>query len=129
MAPTSLSPVFVERVLRGQLGYQGVVVTDAMDAQALLQFMQQQDYTEPVPSIAETSVRPILAGDDIVGCPIEPDHLAAVVAGLTAAVSRDVCLSLDLCTERAVMACLKARTRYSRVSYLRLQKPPEVIYS
>src|SRR5262249_2868447 len=35
LTPASLSPVLVEQVLRGQLGYQGVVVTDAMDAQGL----------------------------------------------------------------------------------------------
>jgi beta-N-acetylhexosaminidase len=29
--PASLSPVLIDQVLRGQLGYQGVVITDAMD--------------------------------------------------------------------------------------------------
>ncbi|HVX22442.1 MAG TPA: glycoside hydrolase family 3 N-terminal domain-containing protein [Acidimicrobiales bacterium] len=33
--PSSLSPTFVDGLLRGQLGYQGVVITDAMNAQAL----------------------------------------------------------------------------------------------
>jgi beta-N-acetylhexosaminidase len=84
--PASLSPILVNQVLRGQLGYQGVVVTDAMDAQGLIQFMQQQGYTDPAQGIAEASVRAILAGSDIVECPIEPDRLAAVVAAVTAAV-------------------------------------------
>ena len=85
-APASLSPVLIDQVLRGQLGYQGVVITDAMDAQGLLQFMQQQGYTNPAQAIAEASVRAILAGNDIVECPIEPDRLAAVVTAVTSAV-------------------------------------------
>ncbi|HVB23124.1 MAG TPA: glycoside hydrolase family 3 N-terminal domain-containing protein [Ktedonobacteraceae bacterium] len=84
--PASLSPVLIDQVLRGQLGYQGVVVTDAMDAKGLLQFMQQQGYSNPAQAIAEASVRAILAGNDIVECPIEPDRLAAVVAAVTTAV-------------------------------------------
>lgn len=85
-APASLSPVLIDQVLRGQLGYQGVVITDAMDGQGLLQFMQQQGYSDPAQAIAEASVRALLAGNDIVLCPIEPDRLAAVVSTLTAAV-------------------------------------------
>jgi beta-N-acetylhexosaminidase len=84
--PASLSPVLIDQVLRGQLGYQGVVITDAMDANGLLQYMQQQGYSNPAQAIAEASVRAILAGNDIVECPIEPDRLAAVVSALTTAV-------------------------------------------
>ena len=85
-APASLSPVLIDQVLRGQLGYQGVVITDAMDGGGLFQFMQQQGYSNQAQAIAEASVRAILAGNDIVECPIEPDRLAAVVSALTAAV-------------------------------------------
>ncbi|HEX7734667.1 MAG TPA: glycoside hydrolase family 3 N-terminal domain-containing protein [Ktedonobacteraceae bacterium] len=84
--PASLSPVLVDQVLRGQLGYQGVVVTDATDAQGLLQFMSQQGYTDPAKAVTEATIRAILAGNDIVECPMAPDRLAAVVTGLTAAV-------------------------------------------
>jgi len=84
--PASLSPVLIDQVLRGQLGYQGVVITDAMDAIGLQQFMKQQGYTDPAQGIAEASVRAILAGNDIIECPIEPDRLAAVVTAVTNAV-------------------------------------------
>lgn len=84
--PASLSPVLIDQVLRGQFGYQGVVITDAMNGGGLLQFMQQQGYSDPAQAIAEASVRAILAGDDIVEAPIQPDRLATVVATLTAAV-------------------------------------------
>jgi beta-N-acetylhexosaminidase len=85
-APASLSPILIDQVLRGQLGYQGVVITDAMDGGGLLQFMKQQGYNNPAQAIAEASVRAILAGNDIVECPIEPDRLAAVVTAVTNAV-------------------------------------------
>jgi beta-N-acetylhexosaminidase len=84
--PASLSPILIDQVLRGQLGYQRVVITDAMNGGGLLQFMQQQGYSDPAQAIAEASVRAILAGNDIVEAPIQPDRLATVVATLTAAV-------------------------------------------
>src|SRR5579859_6849922 len=83
--PASLSPVLVQQALRGQLGYQGVVVTDAMDAQGLIQYMQQQGYADPAQGIAEACVRAFLAGDDLIEAPIEQDRLAAVVAAMTQA--------------------------------------------
>jgi beta-N-acetylhexosaminidase len=85
-APASLSPVLVQQALRGQLGYQGVVVTDAMDAQGLIAYMSQQGYSDPAKGIAEASVRAFLAGDDLIEAPIEQDRLAAVVAAMTQAV-------------------------------------------
>jgi beta-N-acetylhexosaminidase len=85
-APASLSPILVQQVLRGQLGYQGIVVTDAMDAQGLIQYMQQQGYSDPGQGVAEACVRAFLAGDDLIEAPIEQDRLAAVVAAMTQAV-------------------------------------------
>jgi beta-N-acetylhexosaminidase len=85
-APASLSPVLVQQVLRGQFGYQGVVVTDAMDAQGIIAYMQQQGYGNPAQGIAEACVRAFLAGDDLIEAPIEQDRLAAVVAAMTQAV-------------------------------------------
>ncbi len=86
-APASLSPVLVQQVLRGQFGYQGIVVTDAMDAQGLIQYMRQQGYADPAQGIAEACVRAFLAGDDLIEAPIEQDRLAAVVAAMTQAVA------------------------------------------
>ncbi|GCE22015.1 glycoside hydrolase family 3 protein [Dictyobacter kobayashii] len=84
--PASLSPVLINQVLRGQLGYQGVVVTDQMEAGGLLQSMQKQGYSDPSQAIAEATVQAILAGNDIVECPMAPDRLAAVVNAVTSAV-------------------------------------------
>lgn len=85
--PASLSPILVQQVLRGQLGYNGVVVTDAMDAQGLIQYMRQQGYSDPAQGVAEACVRAFLAGDDLIEAPIEQDRLAAVVGAMTQAVA------------------------------------------
>jgi beta-N-acetylhexosaminidase len=85
-APASLSPMLVGQVLRGQLGYQGIVVTDAMGAQGIITFMQQQGYADPAQGIAEACVRAFVAGDDLIEAPIEQDRLAATVAAMTQAV-------------------------------------------
>jgi beta-N-acetylhexosaminidase len=86
-APASLSPILVQQTLRGQLGYQGVVVTDAMDAQGVIEYMRQQGYTDPAQGIAAACVRAFLAGDDLIEAPIEQDRLTAVVTAMTQAVA------------------------------------------
>jgi beta-N-acetylhexosaminidase len=86
-APASLSPILVQQTLRGQLGYQGVVVTDAMDAQGVIEYMRQQGYTDPAQGIAAACVRAFLAGDDLIEAPIEQDRLAAVATAMTQAVA------------------------------------------
>jgi beta-N-acetylhexosaminidase len=86
-APASLSSALVQQALRGQLGYQGVVVTDAMDAQGVIEYMSQQGYNDPGQGIAEACVRAFLAGDDLIEAPIEQDRLAAVVTAMSQAVA------------------------------------------
>jgi beta-N-acetylhexosaminidase len=107
--PASLSPVLIDQVLRGQLGYQGVVVTDAMNGGGLLQFMRASGYTDPAQAIAEASVRAILAGNDIVEGPIQSDRLAAVVAALTTAVQSGRISQERLCQSLRRIIALKVR--------------------
>ena len=82
----SLSPTLIDGVLRGQLGYQGVVVSDAMEANAITLFMQQQGYTDPAKGVGEASVRAILAGEDLIECPVDPVQAQGVVDAVTQAV-------------------------------------------
>jgi beta-N-acetylhexosaminidase len=84
--PAMLSSTLVDGVLRGQLGYSGVIVTDALDGQGLITYMQQQGYSDPAAGLAEASVRAFLAGNDLIEAPIEQDRLAAVVTAMTQAV-------------------------------------------
>jgi beta-N-acetylhexosaminidase len=80
--PAMLSPTLVTSVLRGQLGYQGVIVTDSLDGQGLIQYMRQQGFSDPAQGLAEAAVRAFLAGDDLIEAPIEQDRLAAVVSAM-----------------------------------------------
>ena len=58
--PSTLSPVILQDKLRGELGFKGVVVTDAMDMGAIV-----NDYGNE-----ESAIKAILAGIDIVLCPL-----------------------------------------------------------
>ena len=84
--PALLSPTLVSSILRGRLGYQGVIVTDALGAQGVLIYMRQQGYSDPAQAIAEASVRAFLAGDDLLLCPLPQNELQAVVTAMTQAV-------------------------------------------
>jgi beta-glucosidase-like glycosyl hydrolase len=71
--PTSLSRAAIEGTLRGELGFRGVVVSDAMNMGALASF-------------APRYVRALAAGCDLLLCPHDPqaaaeELLAAVQAG------------------------------------------------
>jgi beta-N-acetylhexosaminidase len=66
--PSTLSPV-IGKLLRSDLGFQGIVVTDAMDMSGLTIYFNRE----------EAAVRAVLAGDDMILKPGDPD---AVVRGL-----------------------------------------------
>jgi beta-N-acetylhexosaminidase len=84
--PASLSPTLIDGVLRGQLGYQGVVVSDAMEAIAITQYMQQRGFSNPAQGVGEASVLAILAGEDLIECPLDPTLEQGVVDAVTQAV-------------------------------------------
>jgi beta-N-acetylhexosaminidase len=84
--PASLSPTLVEGVLRGQLGYQGVVVSDAMAGAAISSYMARRGYHDPVQAVGEASVLAILAGEDLIECPDDAAQIAGTVQAVTQAV-------------------------------------------
>ena len=71
--PGTLSPVVLNGILRRDLGFDGVVVTDALDMSGLTIYFKQD----------EAAVRAVLAGADILLKPGDPD---AAVRGLREAV-------------------------------------------
>jgi len=73
--PASLSPYFITDVLREQLGFEGVVITDAMNMQAIT------DHYPP----AEASVAALSAGADMI---LAPENFDQVVEGVLAAVEK-----------------------------------------
>jgi len=73
--PATISPVVIGEVLRKQLGFTGLVTTDAMDMDALA-----REYGS-----AEASVRAIEAGVDVLLMPRDPDQaIDAVMKAVTA---------------------------------------------
>jgi beta-N-acetylhexosaminidase len=71
--PGTLSPVVTTKLLRGDLGFDGLVVTDALDMSGLTIYFKQD----------EAGVRAVLAGADLLLKPADPD---AILRGLVEAV-------------------------------------------
>jgi beta-N-acetylhexosaminidase len=71
--PGTLSPVVTTELLRRDLGFDGLVVTDALDMSGLTIYFKQE----------EAGVRAVLAGADMLLKPADPD---AILRGLVAAV-------------------------------------------
>jgi beta-N-acetylhexosaminidase len=70
--PATLSPAVLDGLLRGQLGYQGVIVTDAMDMHAIRQGE----------ALGEQAVRAVQAGVDLLLLGQDADDQRRVYEGL-----------------------------------------------
>jgi beta-N-acetylhexosaminidase len=70
--PAELSPKAIDGVLRNELGYNGVVITDGL-------YMGGISHRW---SLSQASVLSIMAGDDLLEGPFTPQQVASVVASL-----------------------------------------------
>ena len=68
--PSTLSSVILQEKLRGELGFKGVIVTDAMDMGAITKHF----------SNSEAAIKAIKAGVDIILCPRDFDKTFDAVA-------------------------------------------------
>jgi beta-N-acetylhexosaminidase len=75
--PSSLSPIIINGILRQELGYQGVLITDALYMGALT-----QKY-----SMAESAVLAVIAGNDILSSFFDPSGVEAVLSALHQAIN------------------------------------------
>lgn len=75
--PSSLSYKLVTGILRNQLGFQGVIMTDSLTMEGILAY-----YTE-----AQAAVLAVEAGDDLLMGPSTSGEVAAMVTGLKQAIS------------------------------------------
>jgi beta-N-acetylhexosaminidase len=75
--PATLSSVLIDQVLRGELGYQGVVITDGLYMQAISQHW----------SLTQAAVLAVKAGNDILLGPYNTQGVQSVIDALHAAVS------------------------------------------
>lgn len=76
--PAELSPKTINGILRNQLGYNGVVITDGL-------------YMEGISgrwTLSQAAVLSIMAGDDLLEGPYSPSQVATVVAALKQAIQQ-----------------------------------------
>ncbi len=76
--PAELSPKAIDGVLRGQLGYNGVVITDGLYMAGI-----SDRWT-----LGQAAVLSIMAGDDIVEGPYTPSLVASVIAAFKQAIQQ-----------------------------------------
>ena len=88
--PATLSPAILKNLLRGQLGFDGVIITDAMDMHAIPQGK----------ALGANAVRAALAGADLLLLTTNPDDQELVHTSMMQAV-RDAALSEQNLTDSA----------------------------
>ncbi len=98
--PSSLSPKVVDGVLRGELGYQGVVVTDNLYMKGV-----SERY-----SLGQAAVLAVLAGDDLLEGPWDPSSMSGVLAALKNAVQSGQ-ISMDR-IDQSVRRILTLKAKY-----------------
>jgi beta-N-acetylhexosaminidase len=76
--PAELSPKVVDGVLRGELGYDGVVITDDLHMEGISRRW----------ALPEAAVLAIIAGNDIIEAPESPSQVATVITALKLAVQK-----------------------------------------
>jgi beta-N-acetylhexosaminidase len=97
--PASLSPKLVNGVLRGELGYQGVVITDSLYMDALSQRW----------SVPQAAVLAIKAGADIVIGPSDPQMVQQVIDALKQAIANGTLTLATINTAVSRILALKIR--------------------
>jgi beta-N-acetylhexosaminidase len=76
--PAELSPKAIDGVLRGELGYNGVVITDGLYMSGI-----SDQWT-----LSQATVMAVEAGDDLIEGPFTPDQVSAVVSALKQALQQ-----------------------------------------
>jgi beta-N-acetylhexosaminidase len=80
--PATFSPTLVNGVLRGQLGYDGVVMTDSLYMGGIKDFLHDNNLYTELPKAAVLSIQ---AGDDLLEGAFDTPSMSAMIAGIKAA--------------------------------------------
>lgn len=102
--PAELSPKIMTGVLRDELGYDGVIVTDALYMDGI-----RQHYSLP-----EAGVLAILAGDDFLMGPWSPGQMRAMIGALKAALASGRLTQARI--DQSVLRLLKLKLRFGLLS-------------
>jgi beta-glucosidase-like glycosyl hydrolase len=113
-SPASLSRPIVTGLLRGELGFGGLIYTDAVDMDAISRRMD--------PGVA--AARAVQAGNDVV---TKPRDAAAAVAGIKAAVERGEIAMTDLDASVRRLLTVKAKLGLHRTKTVSLDAIPGVV--
>ncbi|GEM_PF-168027 len=97
--PATLSPILINQVLRGDLGYQGVVITDGLYMRAISQHW----------TLSQAAVLAVEAGNDILLGPYNTQGVQGVLNALSAAVKNGQISKarIDLSVERILALKIK----------------------
>jgi beta-N-acetylhexosaminidase len=109
--PATLSPMLVNGVLRGELGYQGVVMTDSLYMEAI-----SQHYTLP-----QAAVLSVIAGDDLLEGAFDSYSMMGMLAALHNAID-DGSISTDR-IDQSVVRILELKARFGLIPMLQLPPP------
>jgi beta-N-acetylhexosaminidase len=112
--PATLSPFVLDTLLRGQLGFRGLVVTDALNMGAIVTRY----------GAAQAAVMSFAAGADIVLMPVSP---RAVIDALTAAVARGEVSEARLDSSVARILALKTRLGLFRNRLVDVDRVADVV--
>lgn len=82
--PATFSSKLVDGILRGQLGYQGVVVTDSLYMDGIKDFLGDQNLYTELPKAAVLAVK---AGDDLLEGAFDTTSMSAMINALKSAVT------------------------------------------
>ncbi len=102
--PAELSPKAIDGILRGQLGYDGVVMTDGLYMAGI-----SEKWT-----LSQAAVLSIIAGDDIIEGPASPGEVATVVAAFKQAIQQGR-LTIDRINQ-SVQRILLMKLQYGIIS-------------
>ncbi|MGZ6366332.1 MAG: glycoside hydrolase family 3 N-terminal domain-containing protein, partial [Ktedonobacteraceae bacterium] len=103
--PSELSQKTISDLLRNQLGYDGVVITDGLYMQGIIDRW----------SLSQAAVLSIIAGDDLVEGPYSASQVADVVSALKQAIQQGK-LTMDR-VNQSVQRILLMKVQYGIIKY------------
>lgn len=117
--PATFSPKLVDGILRGQLGYQGVVVTDSLYMDGIKDFLNDQNIYSELPKAAVLAVE---AGDDLLEGAFDTPSMSAMIAALKAAISSGQITQARI--DQSVRRILMLKLRFGLLPLLPMKGTP-----
>lgn len=117
--PATFSPTLVDGVLRGQLGYQGVVMTDSLYMGGIKAFLHDDNLYSELPKAAVLAIQ---AGDDLLEGAFDTTSMAAMVHALKAAVASGQISRSRI--DESVRRILMLKARFGMLPLVAGMRPP-----